>query len=170
MADAPDRISVGYVRRAHGLSGDVILRPQSDDPDRFAVGATFETDQDQSRKLTIAEIRQHKEGLLLRFAEIADRDSADALRGAALTIGAHERRNLDDDEYWPEDLVGLRVVTGDGSVLGTVKDVVTGSAQDRLVVATDSNEVEVPFVAALVPEVNLAAGHIVVEPPAGLFD
>lgn len=170
MADSPDRIAVGYIRRAHGLRGDVIVRPQSDDPDRFVIGASFVTDENPARTVTITEIREHKDGLLLLFAEVRNRNAADALRGVTLSIGKHERRNLDEDEYWPEDLIGLQVVATDGSALGTVEDVVTGTAQDRLVVTTTTGSVEVPFVAALVPEVDAAAGHIVVDPPAGLFD
>ena len=171
MADTPERIPVGYIRRAHGLRGDVILRPLSDDPDRFLVGAVFESDEHPARTLTIAEIREHKEGLLLRFEEVRERNPADRLRGVTLTIAAAERRDLEDDEYWPEDLQGLAVELTDGTALGVVASVVTGGAQDRLVVATeDGASVEVPFVAAIAVEVDPAAGRIVLDPPPGLFD
>jgi len=170
MADEPNRIRVGYVRRAHGLRGDVILRPLSDDPDRFVVGATFETDEDPTRSLTIAEIREHKEGLLLRFKEVRDRNPADAMRGVTLTIAAEDRRELGDDEFWPEDLEGLAVELADGTPLGVVNSVITGGAQDRLLVVTgEGAEVEVPFVAAIATEIDQAAGRIVLDPPPGLF-
>jgi len=171
MADEPNRIRVGYVRRAHGLRGDVILRPQSDDPDRFVVGADFITDEDPARTLTIAEIREHKEGILLRFKEVRDRNGADAMRGVTLQIAAVDRRDLDEDEFWPEDLVGLTAVDTDGTELGAVAEVITGAAQDRLVITTtDGGRIEVPFVAALVPEVNVEEGRAVLDPPPGLFD
>ncbi|NND02587.1 MAG: ribosome maturation factor RimM [Acidimicrobiia bacterium] len=171
MADTPGRIPVGYIRRAHGLHGDVILRPLTDDPDRFVVGAAFESDEVPPRRLTIADIREHKDGLLLRFEEVRNRNPADAMRGVTLTIDPHERRDLAQDEYWPEDLEGLSVELVDGTTLGTVESVITGGAQDRLVVATDAGAaVEVPFVAAIATEVDLAAGRIVIDPPPGLFE
>lgn len=170
MADTSDRVRVGYVRRAHGLRGDVIVRPQSDDPDRFTLGAAFLSDEDPPRRLTVAEIREHKEGLLLRFEEVRDRNAADAMRGVTITIAADERRRLEEDEFWPEDLVGLAAVDRLGEELGTINGVISGSAQDRLVVATSSGvHVEVPFVAALVPEIDQAASRIVIDPPPGLF-
>ena len=171
MADTPDRLSVGSIRRAQGLRGDVIVRPPSDDPDRFVVGAEFESDEEPARRLTIAEIREHKEGILLRFEQVRDRTAAEAMRGVTLTITAAERRDLPADEFWPEDLEGLDVYETSGARLGAVSMVVTGGAQDRLVVLTaDDRRVEVPFVAALVPLVDVAAGRIEMDPPPGLFD
>jgi 16S rRNA processing protein RimM len=153
------------------LRGDVIVRPQSDDPDRFVVGATFVSDEDPPRPLTIAEIREHKEGLLLRFEQVRDRNAAEALRGAAVTIDPADWRQLGADEFWPEDLQGMAVELADGTALGVVAGVVTGAAQDRLIVATDEwGAVEVPFVSAIAREVDRAAGRIVLDPPPGLFE
>ncbi len=169
MAAEPNRIPVGYVRRAHGLRGDVIVLPQSDDPNRFGVGAVFMTDEQPGRPLEVAAVRDHADGLMVRFVGIANRDSAEALRGLSITISKQERRQL-DDEYWPEDLVGLEAVDTAGTALGRVEAVITGVAQDRLAVATGEATIEVPFVAALVPDVDLAGGRVVIDPPPGLFD
>ena len=159
------------MRRAHGLRGDVIVRPQTDDPQRFAVGASFATDEDPPRTLTLAERRSHADGVLLRFDEITDRNGADAMRGVTLTIAPDQRRQLDDDEYWPEELEGLAAVAADGSRLGVVSAVITGAAQDRLAIETPAGSVvEVPFVAAIATEVDLANGKVVLDPPPGLFD
>ena len=99
---------------------------------------------------------------------VADRTAAEGLRRSELTIAAEDRRALGDDEYWPEDLVGLPATTPDGIVLGLVTDVVLGASQDRLVVTTAAGDVvEVPFVTALVPEVTSAS--VTVDPPAELF-
>ncbi len=170
MATPAERIPVGYVRRAHGLRGEVLVRLQSDDPNRFRVGASFLTDEEPPRTLTVADVREHNEGLLLRFVEIADRNTAEALRGVSLTISPEERRDLEADEFWPEDLQGLPVFDAAGNQLGTVSAVTTGGAQDRLTVVTPgSSTVEVPFVAAIVYKVDLALGRIEMDPPPGLF-
>lgn len=138
------------------------------DDDRFALGTTFLTDQDQL--LTVAGARMGNHGRIIRFDEISDRNGAEALRGRVLTIAAQQRRQLDTGEYWPDELVGLDVVSTSGMHVGTVTDVVLGGAQDRLVIGTvASSTVEVPFVDELVPEVDLEGGVIVIRPVDGLL-
>jgi len=169
-AGANERIAVAYVRRAHGLRGDVLIRPLSDDPDRFVVGAAFQTDETPPRTLEVVAVRPHSEGILLGFRQPSDRSGAEALRGVTLTIDPDERRQLAEDEFWPSDLEGLVALDATGAPLGEVTGVITGAAQDRLVVTTpEGNVVEVPFVAAIVTEVDLAGGVVRMDPPPGLF-
>lgn len=165
------RVPVGYVRRAHGIAGATIVRPLTDDPQgRFIVGATFLTDGDPPRSVEIAEVRPHKDGLLVRFVEVADRSESEALRGSRLTIEASQRRLLEAGEFWPDDLIGCAVLDTSGAALGVVVEVVFGAAQERLAVETESgSRVEVPFVSDLVPTVDLDRRRIVLDPPAGLF-
>jgi 16S rRNA processing protein RimM len=166
-----DRVPVGYVRRAHGIAGAVIVRPVTDDPaSRFAVGETLHTDGDPPRALEIEEVGAHKDGLLVRFVGVTDRSVSEALRGVQLTIASSQRRELDRDEFWPEDLVGCVVEDTNANTLGTVAEVVFGTAQHRIAVVTPHGDrVEVPFVAALVPKVDIDAGRVVIDPPTGLF-
>ena len=169
MDDARDRmIRVGYVRRAHGIRGAVIVRVLGDELGQFTDGHRLATDSRRHPELEVVSAAPHKDGLLVVFEQIPDRNQAEELRGTTLFIAAAERRPLDDDEYWPEQLVGLQVVDVDGVRLGLVTDVLSGP-QDRLVVTTDQGERQVPFVAAIVTSVDLAAGVIVVDPPAGLL-
>ncbi|MFQ5948886.1 MAG: ribosome maturation factor RimM, partial [Acidimicrobiia bacterium] len=139
------------------------ILPSTDDPGRFAPGSLLLTDEAPPRPLTVRRARGHRAGLIVSFAGIADRKAAESLRGVHLTIGAAERRPLEDDEFWPEQLRGLVAVDRDGGRLGVIADVVLGEAQDRLVVTTDGGLVEVPFVAELVGEVDLLAGTVVVD-------
>ncbi len=148
----------------------MLVRSLSDDPDRFVVGATFQTDETPPRVLDIAEVRPHSEGILLGLRQIGSRNAAEALRGVTFTIDHAERRQLDEDEFWPEDLEGLKVVDVAGETLGRVTGVITGAAQDRLAVTTpDGSVVEVPFVAAIVIEVDVSGGIARMDPPPGLF-
>ena len=170
MSERDDsRVSVGYVRRAHGVRGDVIIRPLTDNPERYEVGAVLITDESPSRRLIVDESRIHNDGLLVRFQGIADRAGAQALQGITLTISRGERRQLGDEEYWPDDLEGLAAIAPDGTRIGTVSGVVLGEAQDRLVIKTDAgHEFEVPFVEALVAEIHPSLGHVIVDAPTGL--
>jgi 16S rRNA processing protein RimM len=80
-----------------------------------------------------------------------------------------DERPDDPEEYYDHQLVGLAVVTPDGAPVGRLAEVVHGNAQDLLVVDVDGREVLVPFVSALVPEVDLDGGRIVVDDRPGLL-
>lgn len=143
------------------------LEVRTDAPElRFAVGTALATERGP---LTVASTVWHSGRLLCRFEGVDDRTGAEALRGLELRIPAAERGEAGDDAWWDEDLIGLRVLAPDGAPLGVVADVVH-SAQDLLTVTTaDGREVLVPFVAAIVPRVDVAGGRIIVDPPPGLF-
>jgi 16S rRNA processing protein RimM len=166
-----DRILVGYVRKAHGIKGAVVVRPLTDDPDhRWVPGTVVTSDAEPPVEYTVVSAGPHPSGILVRFDGVDDRSTAEAMRGTSFTIPASERRELDDGEYWPDDLVGCTVVDGSGETLGVVESVVFGAAQDRLAVRTDRGLVEVPLVDALVPTIDLEARTVVATPPPGLFD
>jgi 16S rRNA processing protein RimM len=109
--------------------------------------------------------------LLVRFAGVVDRDAAAELRGLLLTVDATALPDLDDpDEFYDHQLEGLAAVGSDGVLLGTVREVVHAPVSDLLVLETDCGEALVPFVRAIVLEVDLAGGRVVLDPPAGLLD
>lgn len=143
----------------------------TDVPDVYFVkGAQFFVDEDASRVLSVEVVRPHKGGLLVSFAGVTDRDEAEAMRGITFSIPRSQRRRLDDDEFWEAELVGLEAVDAGGAVLGKVISMVPGQAQDRLVIETAAGDrVEVPFVDAIVHEVLIADGRVVLDPPEGLF-
>jgi 16S rRNA processing protein RimM len=149
----------------------VTVVASTDNPDRFATGSSFLTDEDEPRRLTVAEMRRHHGYLLIRFEGCEDRDNAEALRGLNLTIAPEERRPLEEGEYWPQDLEGLIALDRSGDRVGVVTGVVLADAQDRLVITTSTgSEVEIPFVDELVSEVHPSGGFVVVMPPEGLLD
>ncbi|MDK1039481.1 MAG: ribosome maturation factor RimM [Actinomycetota bacterium] len=167
-----DRIPAGYVRKAHGIRGDVLVRGTLQDAeDRFVVGAVLVTNEDDPREFEVAAVRGHQGDYIVTLVEISDRNAADALRGVQFTIDRSDRRELAAGEWWPEDLVSCDVVARDGKAVGSVVDVITGASQDRLVVETPEGvRGEVPFVSALVPEVDIDMKRIVVDLPEGLFE
>ncbi len=175
MADGQpdsDRIPIGYVRKAHGIRGDVVVRGLVQDAStRLIEGASFTTDESEHETLTVASVGSAKDDFRVSFVEITDRNDAEALKGTQLTVPSTERRELPDDEWWPEDLVGCQVMSVDGGKIGIVHEVIIGAAQDRLVViAPDGSTAEVPFVEALVPTVDVAHDQLTVDLPEGLFE
>ncbi|WP_322919616.1 ribosome maturation factor RimM [Nocardioides renjunii] len=169
-------VVVGRIGKPHGIRGEVTLDVRTDEPDRrFAPGTTLRAEAPagadrRPSSLTVARARWHQTTLLVTFEELADRNAAEAVRGTVLhaTIGPDETPE-DPDEFYDHQLVGLDVVDLDGTHLGTVKGLVHGSAQDLLSVrSTDGRDALVPFVTALVPEVDLDARRVVVADRPGL--
>jgi 16S rRNA processing protein RimM len=161
---------VGRIGRPHGLRGEVTVQVRTDSPqERFAAGAQLGAG--AGRTLTVDAVRPHAGNLLVRFAGVTDRAAAAELRGVLLTVEIIELPVLDDpDEFYDHQLEGLAAVGPDGAELGTVREVMHAPASDLLVVETDRGEVLVPFVRAIVPEVDLAGRRVVLDPPAGLLD
>ncbi len=166
------QLVVGRIGRPHGIRGEVTVDVRTDDPDdRFAPGTALATDPADAGPLVVDQARWHSGRLLLRFAGVADRDSAEALRGIYLVVdSASLPAPSDPDEFHDHQLVGLSVVTVDGSAVGTVKEI-QHSAQDLLIVSRPgASDALVPFVRALVPEVDVPGGRLVIDPPPGLLD
>lgn len=161
-------VLVGTVGRAHGLRGEVSVRVRTDEPERrFAVGADLSTPQ---RRLRVAATRAHARALLVTFAGISDRSSAEELRGADLwaRVPAGEVP-ASADEYYDRQLVGLAVQNRAGETVGQVSEVVHLPAHDSLVVQTHHGFYQVPFVAELVPVVDVDAGYVGIAEVGGLL-
>ncbi|WP_435744647.1 ribosome maturation factor RimM [Nocardioides sp. SYSU DS0663] len=167
---------VGRIGKPHGIRGEVTVDVRTDEPERrYAVGARLRVEAPRGsayplRELTVEGARWHQTRLLVAFEEIADRTAAEAARGLVLhaTVPADETPE-DPDEFYDHQLVGLSAYDLDGTELGTVSALVHGGAQDLLTIRTPSGrEALVPFVKALVPEVDLAARRVVVADRPGL--
>ncbi len=163
------------MRKPHGTRGEVSVEVRTDDPDlRFGVGCQLRTDPADAGPLTVAAVRWHGDRLLVTFTGISDMSAAARLRGVWLTVDAATVGEPDDpDEFHDHQLTGLAVVTTAGDAVGVVTDVLH-HGQDLLVVAPPAGnarrEVLIPFVAAIVVEVDVPRGRLVVDPPPGLLD
>jgi len=181
------RLVVARIGRAHGIRGEVTIEVRTDAPgERFVPGARLHLvpppppaslPADHANRLdhadrtvTLASVRDHNGTLLLGFDDVADRTAAEALRGALLEADVPAETG-EPDAWYEHQLLGLRVVAPDGAALGEVVAVDHPPAQDLLVVRRPDGEQRlVPFVAALVPAVDVAAGLVVVDAPPGLLD
>jgi 16S rRNA processing protein RimM len=166
---------VGRIGKPHGIRGEVTVDVRTDEPDRrYAAGATLLAAPPRGsafahRRLTVARTRWHQSVLLVTFEELPDRTAAEAARGVLLRAAVPvAERPEDPEEFYDHQLVGLAAYDLDGVHLGEVAGLVHG-AQDLLRVTTvDGREVLVPFVTALVPEVDLDAGRVVIADRPGL--
>jgi 16S rRNA processing protein RimM len=185
------QLVVGRITRPHGVRGEVSVEVHTDEPERrFTVGSVLATDPAEAGPLTVASARWHTGRLLVGFTGITDRNLAEGLRGIWLTLDSAQAGSSEDpDEFHDHELIGLTVVTVSGEPVGRVTDV-RHFGQDLLVIepagradagpaasrpARPGQPVQpdgllVPFVAAIVPEVDVAAGRLVIDPPPGLLE
>jgi 16S rRNA processing protein RimM len=169
------QLVVGRIGRPHGVRGELTVQVHTDDPDlRFAAGSVLATEPAGNGPLTVSQSRWHSGRLLVRFAGFDDRTSAEDLRGTLLVMDSAEvGPGPDPDEFHDYQLIGLEVVTVAGEPVGAVTDVLH-QGQDLLVVrpgpGSPAGELLVPFVARIVPEVDVIAGRLVIDPPPGLLD
>ncbi|MEJ7690106.1 MAG: ribosome maturation factor RimM [Nocardioidaceae bacterium] len=159
---------VGKVGRAHGLRGDVGVDVRTDEPDkRLADGTVFTTPRG---RLTVEWSRWHSGRLIVHFAEVPDRTVAETLRGTELRVEVPADERPDDpEEFYDHQLVGLRVETDTGEVVGEVSEVLHLPAHDLLAVRRRNGEVLVPFVTELVPVVDVDGGRLVLTDRPGLL-
>ena len=144
----------------------------TDDPElRFVPGAALRTDPAGRGPLTVAGRRWHRELLLLRLEGVDSREAAELLRDTELLVPVAELPELDDpDVFYDHQLVGLTARLPDGSTLGEVSAVRHEGTSLLVVRRVDGGEALVPFVAAIVPTVDLAGGYVVIDPPEGLLE
>ena len=167
---------IARIGKPHGLHGEVTVQLHTDEPEhRLAVGSEIDTEAGSGsgvpRVLTVRSTRVHNGVWLVAFAEIPDRTGAESLRGARLVIDAEDLQPGGDDGWYEDELRGLAVHTSDGARIGEVTRLEMGPAQDLLVVALDAGGAAyLPFVEAIVPEVDVAGGRVVVDPPEGLLE
>ena len=182
-------VRVARIGKPHGVRGEVTVELFTDDPQsRFAAGSVLEVGPGRAPRhgtggekapdplrletLTVTGARWNKNVLVARFAEITDRNTAEAARGMELFAEVADLP-LEDDEWHQEDLLGLVAVdtTRDEARIGTVKALIQGRAQDLLELTPEHGgpSLLIPFVEEIVPEVDLDRGLVLVSPPPGLL-
>ena len=170
------QLRVGRLVKAHGLKGAIKLELYTDDPDgRFVPGATFTLQVPESspwhgKPLTVRDFRWMNSHPVAFFEGVDERDTAEGLIRAILWIDEDAQdASAEEDAWYDHQLVGLDVVRDD-AVIGRVARVEHLPAQDLLIVRVGDDEVLVPFVKAIVPQVDVPGGRVVVTPPPGLFE
>lgn len=165
-------VVVARVGRPHGVRGQVSVEVRTDAPERrFTSGAVFATDPAGAGPLRLVAAHDRSGTLVLELEGVGDRDAAEGLRGVLLLADVPAVEDDEDDAWAVGALVGLRAERTDGRAAGVVTGVEHGPAQDLLVLRQPSGApARVPFVAALVPVVDVEGGRVVLDPPGGLLE
>lgn len=155
-------LKVGRIVASHGLKGQVKVQLLTDFAQRLAKGSRLRLKDDW---VTVEASQFQNDRLLMKLSGVTNIDEAKALQWEYLYSASDEKPELEDDEFFVEDLVGLKVVTHDGVELGTVKEVLAYPAQDILVIG----ELMIPFAEQFVKDVDFDSETITVELIPGML-
>jgi 16S rRNA processing protein RimM len=167
-------LAIGQIAGVHGLRGEVKVELHTDYPDRFATGAVLYMGANLA-KTTIESVRPHKSHLLIRFQGVYNREDAEELRGHWLFVDEADAAVLEDDVYWVHDIVGLAVYDQAERLLGEITDVLFTGANEVYAIkpapgVNQDKELLLPAIAAVVQDVNLEDGVMIVVLPNGLIE
>jgi len=161
-----DKVLVGLITSAHGIRGMVKVYPYTDSPDRFnTIQRVYIEGDDALRAVEAASVQKNM--ALVKIQGVDTRNAAEGILKKKLFIPFEDRKPLEKDQFFIDDLIGLTVSTPSGDVIGELTDVMTQHGNDILVIDTEKGEVLIPFVKAFVRSVD--QGGIVVEPIEGML-
>lgn len=174
MPDIPrsDRVLIARIGAAHGIRGEVRVKAFTADP--RGIGAYGPLEAADGRTFEVDSLRPAAgpsgDMLVVKFKGVADRNTAETLNGLELSVLRDRLPPAEEDEYYHADLIGLAAIARDGAELGTVIAVHNYGAGDLLEIAPKRGEtLLLPFTRAVVPEIDLKAGRVIVDPPPGLL-
>ncbi len=173
--DRPAHLVVGLLKKPHGIKGEAILYPATDEPDAvFRAGRVLAVLDPEGaptgREVVIERARAYHRAWLLLFRGFEKREQVDELREHHLALRPEDVRDLEPGEYYLHELVGLAVETVEGAAVGTVAEVIEAPQGPLLAVQDGGKQHLVPFIARVVVRVDREARRIVIAPPAGLLE
>ena len=164
------RIVLGVITGVHGIQGEVKLKSFTADPE--AIASYGPLDASNGSVLQIKSLKPHKDQYRARIEGVSDRNAAETLKGLELSIARDRLPEPEDDEIYHADLIGLSVVDLEGSAIGEVVNILDFGAGEllELKLRDMKSTVLVPFDKQAVPDINLDARTLSLDPPAGLLE
>ena len=164
------RVCLGVIAGAHGIKGLVRIRSFTAAPRSIGAYGPLQ-DESGGRRFTLDLVGERKDALIARIAGVADRNAAERLKGVRLYVRRADLPAPGTEEFYQADLVGLEATRDDGTRLGMVRAVNDFGAGASLEIEEAMGKITlVPFTTAAVPQVDVAAGKLVVVPPVELID
>ncbi len=166
----PSRIVLGVITGVHGIQGEVKLKSFTADPE--AIASYGPLDASNGAIVKIVSLKAHKDAFRTRIEGIDDRNAAEALKGLELSVPRDRLPEPEQDEVYHADLIGLRILDSQGVKIGNVVAILDFGAGELLEMKLQNVEATVlmPFDTETVPEINLDAGTMTINPPDGLLD
>lgn len=165
------RVVLGRISGAHGIQGEVRIRPYTERPEDIGSYGPV-TANPGGRRFKLKVVRLVKDGVIARIEGVKDRTAAEGLKGLELEVERTALPEAEEGEFYQADLIGMAVEDPDGRRLGTVTAVQNYGGGDILEIApeTGGSTVLLSFTRETVPVVDLAKGRLVADAPAGVFE
>ena len=166
-----DLLKVGVITTTHGVRGEVKVYPTTDEPERFLDLEYVLLDTGKElRRLDIKNVRFFKNLVILKFDGIDNINDIEKYKGRDLWIPREEAQELDEDEYYIADLLGMKVLLEDGSEFGTLKNVMETGANDVYIVdSVEHGEVLLPAIKECILDVDIETITMTVHLMKGLL-
>lgn len=167
-----ERFQVGVITATHGLKGEVKVFPTTEDPARFLeLKELILDDPKGERRVGIRSVKFFKKFVILGFKGMDRIEDVEKLRGCPLLVDRKDAIPLEEGEYYVADLIGLTVRTEDGTVLGTLREVIETGANDVYAVAREGQkDLLLPAIPDCILRISLEEGEMVVYVMPGLED
>ncbi len=172
MVQRDDLIILGKVVGTHGIRGELRIACYSGEYDTL-IGLRellLRGAQGELLEIPISSVRLHSGKALVKLSQYDDINAVNHLVGRDVVVSRSQLPELEDDEYYWYDLIGLRVLTESGEELGTLAEIFATGSNDVYVVRSGKREYMIPALEDVVSEINLAAGTMKVSPMEGLLD
>jgi 16S rRNA processing protein RimM len=161
----PVYLTIGKLRRSHGLEGDMVMDILTDFPERLRVGSIVFVG-DAHEPMKIVSLRGHNRQLIIRLEGFNSPEETARLRNQDLFIQASTLPKLPEGEYYHHELLGLKAVDEAGQVLGELTQILETGANDVYLIRTaDGKELLLPAVEEVVLNIHLEKGEMIVRPP-----
>jgi len=159
-------ITVGEIVAPRGTRGKLKVKVLTDFPQRFAPGATVYVNR---QPMTIDDTTWYKGMAIIKLNTIDSREDAERLRGKTLEIHHSHLQPLPEGQYYHFQLIGLKVWTTTGELLGNITGILTARSNDNYVVSGDKGELLIPAIEDVVKSIDISQQRIVIEPIEGLL-
>jgi 16S rRNA processing protein RimM len=168
----PRFVAVGRISSPHGIDGSVKVISLTDFKERFQPATKFflAPPLTSLSLLTIERVESKGDFFYVKFKEVKTREDAEELRGRYLQVPRSESPKLSKGSYWIYEIIGLKCYTLDGKYLGVVEEVMKTGSNDVYIVKKEGKEILIPAIKAVVKEVNLEEGKIIISPYPGILE
>lgn len=152
-----DLLQVGVITQTHGVRGEVKVFPTTDDPERFLdlKKVLLDTGR-ETLPLEIQSVKFFKQFVILKFKGIDNINDIERYKRCPLLVTREDAVELEEDEFFIADMIGMKVVTEDGEEFGTLKDVMETGANDVYIIDSDEHgEVLIPAIRECILDVDV---------------
>ncbi len=164
-------VTIGKISRTRGTRGEMVVIPLTDDPNRFFTLEEVCVEKEGNKRVfKIKCVKKFKKKIFISLEGIDSPEAAKALVGAFLEIEKESLLPLPEGRYYIFEIIGLKVKTESGEILGEVKEVLSFPANDVYVVKKDKKEYNIPAIKEVIKKIDLKKKLIIIKPLEGLLE